>query len=325
MAAVVAPPKQVLAELEKGKGRALYYLYGEEPFKINEFVEKATRALFGDEKNLTFCIDRIDGAAATGADVLDAIQSMGLFGGEHGGSRRLVVVRQAHLLKEVEALANAAPGAGKTSPWGENLLLLVGDSLDGRRKFHQWLKKEGLALEFKPARDAELAQWVQYLAKKTGATVSGQAAQMLAVFSDGSLYRLSQEIEKAWLFAGAKPGVELTIEHVAAISSSQVTHEMVELVSAILEGKRTRALLLAEKLIRASEDALGLVGFLTWAIKNPGKGFTGSLAGGTARARRMIRALVELDVRLKTSSLDVSATVEQFVIEQTFRPTALSA
>ncbi|MBI3543959.1 MAG: DNA polymerase III subunit delta [Deltaproteobacteria bacterium] len=316
-------PKGALADIEKGKAAPAYYLYGEEPFKIDEFIEKATAAMFGASRDddsvrngadLTFCVDRIDGATATGNDVLEAVQSMGLFG---GSGKRLVIVRQAHQLKEVDALADTLMGAGKDGPWGENVLLLAAETLDGRRKFHQWFKKKELALEFKPARDAELAQWVQYLAKKTGAKVSGEAAGMLAVISDGSLYRLAQEIEKAWLFAGGTKGLEITVDHVSGVGTSQVTHEMIELVRAVLEGKRTRGLLLSEKLIRAPEDALGLVGFLTWALKNPGRGFSPVVSGGLARTRQLVGALVTLDFRLKSSGVDANALVEEFVIEHT--------
>jgi DNA polymerase-3 subunit delta len=315
--------KQALADLEKGKAWPVYYLYGEEPFKINEFIEKATAILFGEKSNadekantdLSFCVDRIDGATLTGSDVLEAVQSMGLFGASSG--RRLVLVRQAHQLKEIDSLSNALTESKDGAPFGDNVLILAADSLDGRRKFHQWLKKKGYALEFKPARDAELSQWVRYLAKKAGAKVTPEAADILGVLSDGSLYRLAQEIEKAWLYAGAQPDVTLTPEHIAAVSSNQVTHEMIELVQAILEGKRTRALLLTEKLVRSPEDALGLVGFLTWAIKNPGRGFQGTIRGGEKRAREFVGALIDLDQRLKSSGLDHGALVEQFVIERT--------
>ena len=48
-------PKQALADIEKGKAKPLYYLYGEEPFKTNEFIEKAAIAMFGQGSDLTFC------------------------------------------------------------------------------------------------------------------------------------------------------------------------------------------------------------------------------------------------------------------------------
>ena len=310
--------KQALSDLEKGKLWPVYYLYGEEPFKIHEFIDKLAQTVFGEPlsaASLSFCVDRIDGTTASGSDVLEAVQSMGLFG---SSKRRLVLVRETAKLKEVDALFNALSSAKKgESPWGDSLLVLASESLDARRKLHQWIKKNGYALEFKPARDAELAQWVQYLAKKTGATVAPDAVPLLSVLSDGSLYRLAQEIQKAWLYAGAENGAAITAEHIAAVSSAQVTHEMVELVRAILESKRTRSLLLAEKLVKTSEDALGLVGFLTWAIKSPGRGYTGGITGGQPRVRKLVQSLVDLDQRLKTSGLDPNALVEKFIIEET--------
>ncbi|MEW6056541.1 MAG: DNA polymerase III subunit delta [Bdellovibrionota bacterium] len=327
MATTLLTAKQAITELEKGKAKPVYYLYGEEPFKIQEFVEKLCALAFGEdpskfessaalEKSFSFCIDRLDGASSTGGDVLEAIQSIGLFGSAQSGGRRVVLVRQAHQMKDVDTLAKPLFDSAPESPWGENILVLIADSLDGRRKFHQWLKKQGFTLEFKPARDAELLQWVQYLAKKRNLNIAPEAAQVLAAQSEGSLYRLAQEIEKAWLFAGASPNLSLSLEHIAAVSSYQGSFEMVELVRAILESKRTRALLLAEKLVRTPEEALGLVGFLTWAVKNPGRGFAGTIVGGRQRAERLVGALVDLDERLKTSGLDAPALIEEFVISQ---------
>lgn len=303
MAAVT--PNQALADLQKGKAWPVYCLYGDEPYKIREFIDKLTEGLFGSAGGETaFCLDKLDGSTTKGADVLDAVQSVGLFAGR---ARRLVIVRQAHLLKETEELARTLMNGPKgASPWGENVLVLVCDSLDGRRKFHQWLKKAGYALEFRPARDAELMQWVSFLARKLGVEVDAEAARVLAVLSEGSLHRLAQEIEKAWLYAGAVKGTRIATEHVAATAGGGVSHEMVELVDAILEGKRMRALLLCERLITGAEDALGLVGFLTWAMKN-----------GRARGGSRVRGLLELDERLKSSGQDPNLLVQEFIIGQT--------
>lgn len=323
----MSTPKQALTDLEKGKPWPIYYLYGDEPFKIHEFVDKLAQTIFGQPvtgastQELSFRVERLDGAVSSGADVLEAVQTLGLFAPNGAGDERphrLVIVRDAGKLKETAPLFEALLASGKgSSPWADSLLVLLAETIDARRKLHQWLKKSGYALEFKPARDAELAQWVHYLAKKAGATVTPDAVPLLSVLSDGSLYRLAQEIQKAWLYAGAKEGLVLTTEHVAAVSSSQVTHEMIELVRAVLEGKRARSLLLSERLIKAPEDALGLVGFLTWAIKSPGRGYAGTIVGGQGRVRRLVQSLVDLDQRLKTSGLDPNALVEKFIIEET--------
>lgn len=301
--------KQALTDLQKKKFWPVYFLYGEEPFKIQEFITKVKEQLFTDKTQADFCVDKLDGSQSKGADVLGAVQSLGLFGGG-GTSGRLVIVKQAHLLKETEDFFEALQEAKDASPWDDSVLILIAESLDGRKKLHQWLKKKGFALEFKKATDAELQQWIQYMAKKQGATIEPQAAQWLAVISEGSLERLQGDIEKAWLYAGASDGVVLTEEHVRAVTGSQVSHEMAELVQAVLAAKRTRAMVLVEKLIQGSEDALGFVGFMTWALKNPGRGFQFQ----TSRAREILLGLVELDQRLKSSGLEPQALVEEFVL-----------
>src|SRR5438132_5499579 len=48
---------------------------------------------------------------------------------------------------DVDGLLQALMDAKGSSPWGPSILLLAGDSLDGRRKFHQWVKKQGRSEE----------------------------------------------------------------------------------------------------------------------------------------------------------------------------------
>lgn len=300
----MADIKKSLTDLEKGKPALLYYLYGEEPYKIAEFLDKIRGALFPNvaKKDLAFSLDQLDGAVANGHEIVDTIQSTGLFACSSGA--RLVVVKNARQIKEPEAISESL----SSSPWEPNVLVLIADNIDGRRKFHQWLKKQGYALEFKKAKDSELIQWANYLAKKLGAKLSVDAALRLAQSCDGSLFRLSQEVEKAWLFAGAQSGIEVSADHVASVSAKKIGHEMIELVDSVLQEKRTRALLLANDIIAAPEDALGFVGFLTWAIKN------NPIA--SARRWQLLDGLVELDRRLKNSKVDSKTVVDAFLLEK---------
>ncbi|MBI2606060.1 MAG: DNA polymerase III subunit delta [Deltaproteobacteria bacterium] len=310
-------PKQALADLQKGETWPVYFLYGDEPYKIDEFIANARTAVFGGSLGSEYSVERIDGSVSTGSAVVGALQSMELFGARgHGGNRKIVIVRQAAQLKEQEPLADAVMGGDQgpeKDPWGGNVLILVSESLDGRRKFHQWLKKKGYALEFARAKDTELSQWARYIARKFGVNLEPGAAELLVLLSDGSLFRLEQEIEKSWLHAGGASDATIRREDVAAVASREVSHEMVELVDAILDSKRTRAMILCEKLIRSSEDALGLTGFLAWGIKNP----MGKRRPDAARNRRLLARLLDLDLRLKSTGLDARSLIDQFVVENT--------
>ncbi len=43
--AVALAPKQLLADIERGKARPVYCLFGEEPFKITELEDKIRQLL----------------------------------------------------------------------------------------------------------------------------------------------------------------------------------------------------------------------------------------------------------------------------------------
>ncbi len=307
----MSTPKAALADLQKGKTWPVYFLFGEEPFKIQEFIEKMRSLVLGEHAANTYSVEKLDGPTCTSGDVINSLQSIGLFGGG-ADARKIVIVRQAGLMKsadkndELFTMLMAAKSGNEL--WGENVLVMVSDSLDGRKKFHQWLKKQGFSIEFKKAQDSELLTWVDYLAKKIGVTVDAEAAQALAVVSDGSLYRLKSEIEKAWLYTGAEANAKIKQEDVAQVASSAVTHEMVELVSAILEKKKTRALILCEKLITGPEDALGMVGFLVWALKSP--------KWRVDSREDLLHVLIDLDVKLKSTGMDQQALVERFIVHQ---------
>lgn len=308
-------PKRVLADLAQGKAKALYFLYGEEPFKIQEFAKKFQDAFLGEGADVSFSIDRMDGSQCSVEDVLDAVATTGfLFGGGANTSKRLVFVRQAHALKNGDKLMEWCKEQPTTDV--SNILLLIADSIDGRKKFHQWLKNNGQALEFRKAADQELAQWAAFLAKKRGVVLEREAADALAVLCDGSLYRLDQEIEKAWLYkGGAAEGTRLSGEDIAMVASHDVSHQMADLVNAVFEGKRARALLSTGRVIQSSEDALGFVGFCVWALKNPERFRSVSTLMRKGKERSFLGELAALDRKLKGSGLEAQSLVNEFVVK----------
>ncbi len=309
-------PKLALSDLKTGKTWPVYFLYGEEPFKIHEFVSKMAETLLGDLLN-QYDIDRIDGSQSTGAEILNAIQSSGLFA---SSNKKIVLVDKAGFLKEVEELQEvlaSVTAKNRNEILGENIMILISESIDGRKKFHQWLKKNNHAIEFKKATDQEMLTWVEYLSKKMKIKVNLKAAQMLSLLADGSLYRLKSEIEKAWLHSGAETDAVIDEKNVEAVSSQPISHEMVDLVTSFLMRKKTRALILAEKLIRTNEDALGFVGFVNWALKNPKwVQMNANRSLTKLELNRILKKLLKLDERLKSTATEGSVAVEEFILNQ---------
>lgn len=293
-----------------------YLFYGNETFLIDDAISQLQHKMFrSEDAAATGALEKIDGSQSTGYDVLDQLVSCGLF---QRSEDRLVVVKQAQHLKDTDQLLKTL--SNSTKPWGDSVLVLVTPSLDSRKKLHGYFKKSGTALEFTTPAPAERLHWVNQMAKKQKVRISPDAAELLTLCGDGSLYQISFELEKAILFAsrnGELP-VEISREDVASVVHQHLSFEMSELVKAFVEGKRARSLLLAHELIESSEDALGFVGYLTWALKNPDR-FQFHRSWTLARMRNTVRALIEFDRRLKSSPLEPLAVVESFLLEQSPR------
>jgi len=263
-------PKQVLEELKQGKAQSSYFLYGEEPYKIEEFIKKVKEIWFGisfnhdAQKNQNdFSVEIIDGSQSTGNDVLNSMNSFGLFS-MLSAQKKMVIVKNADQLKDTDDLLTEL----EKNTNQDALLFLVSEKLDLRKKLHSYFKEKNCALEFTKAKDQELITWVHYIGKKYNLKIEPQAATLLAIRSDGSLFRLENEIIKCWLYLGGSENLSLDLKTVQDISTNDISYEVIELSEAICVKKIARALLLADKVVQSQEQALGLVGFLTWTIKN---------------------------------------------------------
>jgi DNA polymerase III delta subunit len=309
--------KEALKNLEsKSNKKTAYFLYGEDSFKIQEFLDKALGYLFPKNEassgSSDFSLEKMDGSESSGSDVLDAAQTLGLFG---SNKSRVILVRNAHLMKQTDGLYESL---SQEDPFGDNIVLFVSENLDARKKLHQLFKKKDLAIEFKKSKDHELIQWIQYLAQKKNLLLQEALIAFLAAASQGSLEFINQELEKISLFVQNTSETDsrrpISFDQVENILSIPSSGDVVELVHAILEGKRARALLLVEKKGFASDEVIQFVGFLTWAIKYPRK-LGVRIQTPFYRLEKIAKRLLDLDEKIKTSGVDPRGLLERFLIE----------
>ena len=296
--------KQWLKKVKADEAPPALFLHGCDVYRVRYFLDALRERAPG---GCAF----MDGAAVDGAEILERLQTADLFAMSSG--LRLVVVREANQMKGWdEVFRGRQLQVGADHPWPGVLLLLLSDTLDGRRKHSQALKKIGLTLELNTPQSAELPAFVAALAAAKGLALESEAAALLALMAADGIAPVASEIEKLVLYLGdeKRPATRADVERVSAVA---VTYDMAELVKAVVEGRRARAMLRAGELIKAPEDALGFVGFLTWCLKNPDK-FRWQKRPDVARLYALADGLLELDTRLKSAGLDPRIPVEAFII-----------
>lgn len=319
------------ALIARGKIDAIYFLTGER--HPVEAVVSALRGaiLKGDEEDpFTFELHTVPESGA--ADILGAANTVPMLGGQ-----RLVLVRDAHLLKggDLEQLATYAKDPNPTT-----CLVLVGDKVDGRIKAYARLKKLGLLHRFEAIKERQAAGWVQGEARGMKIPLAAGAAQRIAEAVGPDMARLAAALEQLSLYAG--PGNKVTPRHVEELLDQTRERNVFELVNAVGRGQRREALVVLGRMLEAREPGLRILAMLTrhmrqlWTVKEMIS--DGSRQDAMARKlgihpffvkdmvkqagrvkprtlRNMHRALFRTDRALKSSKLPDALIMQKLVLE----------
>lgn len=323
------PLTDLLQQIEAGKLQPVYFLSGE-AYPLELAAAAIRDAVLGDQQN-AFNLDALLASEASAASILEAARTMPMF-----GSRRLVQVRDAHVLK-AEELNQLLPYLKDPSP--TTCLLLLGEKADLRLKFFSELKKHGVVVRFERLKDRQAPGWVAGEAKRLRIQLRAGAAEAIAEAVGTDMGQLAAALERLSLFVGVgKPVGPADVERVLAQTRQR---SIFELTNAVGRGQRREALLVLSRMLDDREPGVRIVAMLArhlrqlWSArelstrgqsKNEIAGALGihpffvgdmleqAMRFNVAALRRTHRALFEADRQLKSSRLPESAILERLVL-----------
>lgn len=249
-------PKQVQKELEQGKLWPVYWLYGQERMKSRELLKRIRRAALGDEKpgglGLGFGEETLDGTEVTSAEVVDSAQSLSL-----GGGVRFLVVREAHALKDWEALEALLGDSGKvdTLPF---VCVFLSKDLDGRKKFSKVLADRAAVVACEEVPEEDRESWIHYLAKRRGFELEPEVVAQLRSLDPWSLDVIENELEKFDLAGRGEAGAAVLL---GGVGSGEGTEAFLE---AFFSRKKRAALDALASFVDSPDQTLPLLGLLAW-------------------------------------------------------------
>lgn len=309
---------------EKHKTLLVAYLFsGEQDLLKAEALEELRRAVGGAQG----AVRSFFGGGTEAGQVLEARQNLSLL-----EPVAVVVVRQAARLSKADAeeLAAALPTFKEGPP-----LVLWDQAFDKRVKLFAEIARAGGEVEFTtPKRDA-LAAWIRGEAQRLGHRIGTDAVAQLLELVGEDLLALRSTLERlsVALGAGAAIDADAVLEHVA----SSRLHAIYELQGAMLERRTVRAVSLLRRLIDEGEELPALVGALFAEVRRlliareaSGQNLARLLEVhpyraekiaeaarrfSSARLRRAIEGLADIDVASKTGRGDAQAALEAWLIE----------
>lgn len=320
----------LVASIRKGKIAPIYFLSGES-HPVEVVVSALREAVIEGEEN-PFNYEMLTVPEAGAAQITGAARTVPMMGGQ-----RLILVRDAHLLKGPE-LAGLLAYAEDPNP--TTCLVLVGDKVDGRLKAISRLKKLGYLHTFAALKERAVSGWVKEEARRLGIKLAAGAAERIKDAVGADMARLASSLEMLALYAGA--GKPIKPAHVEELLDQTRERNIFELTNAVGRGQRREALVVLQRMLAAREPGLRIVAMLTrhlrqlWNVKE-------MLAAGQPEAamarkvgvhpyflkdmvrqagrvkhltlRRMHRALFETDRALKSSRLPDALILQKLVLE----------
>lgn len=277
-------PDELYAELESGSVRPAYLVVGEESLYREEAVGAIERAVFPDG-TVDFDYERLDGATANGAALLNAVGTLPVL-----APKRLIVLRdpEPRRAKSKDLAEAITESLGVLAQGDDAVLVVVASKVDGRSA---WVKKLGAKASVRcdpPKGVRAITTFVNAEARRQGIELGKGAANLLAERTGPHLMMIRHELAKAALFAG--PGEPVTARHVVEATSDVAEEPIWDLTDAIGEGRIADAMAMLGKLLVSGGAPPAILGALANHFRKLLATRTGAKVGGPPFAVRKLES-----------------------------------
>jgi len=238
-------PDDLYRDIKSGNFSLIYYLFGEEDLLKDESFSRLKEVLLAGGLS-DFNYDLFHAGEADISKALAAASTLPVM-----APRRLVVIKDADKLKAADEQLLLTY---IDDPSPSTALVMVGKSVDKRKKFFLSLSKKGTVVEHSRPYEREMPKWIKWLAGKKDLQLSESACRYLVDIIGNDLTSISNEIEKVSLYAG--PGKRIELEDLEAISVDIKARTVFQLIDALGEKNLKKSLKNLKKLIDGGESPI---------------------------------------------------------------------
>ncbi len=254
-------PKLIQKELEAGKVRPVYFIFGAERMKSRELVKRIQKAVLQGEAPNDFNLEKLDASEVGLETVLDAAQSFSLMGGV-----KLILVRNTEEVRNLDPLADYLKGLPNTDPAPvselTSVVVFLSKSFDGRKKASKVIQDEGAVVPCEEVVEQDREPWIEYLSKRRGIVLTNDERLTLRGLDPWSLDIVDQEIAKLELIAD-----EASLRSQSLLSGVSA-YARDEFIDALFCRDGKRALALKHLFTEDMEVQLPFLGLLAWNLRH---------------------------------------------------------
>lgn len=252
----IVDQQKLYKDLESKKFQSIYFLFGDEPYLLNQCVDRFKFAVL-DENTTDFNYSLFYSSDAEITTIIDTVETLPVF-----TSHRLIILKNAHELKDSE-LIQLEPIL--ENPVESSVFVIFAEKVDKRKKAIKILLDKAVCVEFKKPYDNEVPRWILHLAKNLGLTVATDAVHRLHRLVGNNLSELDSQLQKIQQFIGTKTNVE--IGDVNSVVSFSREENIFDFTNAIGQKDRVKALEQLVSLLDQGQSEVGIVHLLSRHIR----------------------------------------------------------
>ena len=253
-------PKAIQKELEAGKVRPVYFLYGSERMKSRELLKRIQKTVLNGEAPNDFNIEKWDASEVGCETILDGAQSLSLMGGT-----KLVIARSLEEVKNLDPLVDylktLESRAATTVDQLQCVLVLLSKNFDARKKSSKAIQEVAAVVACEEVEEADREPWIDYLSKRRGVTLTDAERLTLRGLDPWNLEIVDQEIGKLELV-----GDDQTLRAEALLSGVSAFARD-DFMDSIFCRDHKRALSLVHLFSNEMEVQLPFLGLLSWNFR----------------------------------------------------------
>jgi DNA polymerase III subunit delta len=260
--------EELVARLEKGKLIPALLLLGEEPY-LRDACRKQLIEKFVPEASRTWAVSRYSADRGETQAALEQAQTLPML-----AKQQVVFLEDAEAIEKLgeknrdAAVEQLEAYLGNPAPF--TVLVVEATGLDKRMRLGKVLAEKTVVVEVGLGENPEerLAAAVvlaKTMAKEEGVEFEKGAAEDLAEFVSADLMRMKTEMEKLATYVGERKRIRR--EDVSIMVISEKTTTVWELADLLASRQQKRALEFLDRLLRAGEEPLPMLGAMTWMYR----------------------------------------------------------
>ncbi|QDK45070.1 DNA polymerase III subunit delta [Bdellovibrio sp. HCB185ZH] len=243
-------------DLEKGNLAPMYFLFGEEPYLLNQSVERFKYAVL-TEGAIDFNYSLFYASDADIVQVRDAVETLPMM-----APRRLVILKEAQELtdKEWSQLESLIE-----EPVDSTCFVILASRVDKRKKQIRQLLDKAECVEFKKPYENQVPSWINYIAETLGLKISNDAIHLLHKLVGHHLTEIEAELKKLGEFVEGARRIE--VQDVAQVVSRSKEESVFDFTKAVGLNDRVKALEYLVHLLDQGQNEIGIISLVARHIR----------------------------------------------------------